>query len=272
MTFLTVLIVLFFYRNWSGDNPVRAFVTPDGYFAYMGNLSFPAGSRYWLIVGIPTVVLFVIAGMVDDWLQGLVWLLLSTAVLIFCFELHDVEAEFFSHKERLQAVTAEDELADVVQLQEEFQVDHLHAMFQGLVPSLFWFLVLGPAGALLYFLTIRYLEQLPEGAPEEGLVDQIVHWMEWVPVRITGLLFCFTGNFGPTFDYLLGQLFDTEESSASHLTAMAGLAADVTIDYDDTVLGFAKFAEAHVEEMRYLCDRALFGWLGFAALVAILTG
>jgi hypothetical protein len=53
---------------------------------------------------------------------------------------------------------------------------------------------------------------------------------------------------------------------------MVGLAADVTEDHDDDVLGFARFAEAHVDEMRYLCDRALFGWLGVAALVTILHG
>lgn len=269
MTFLAVLIVLFLYRNWGGENPLRDSIDARGYFARMYDMA-PPGWRYLLSVGLPVAMLFVVAEAVDHWLQGLVWLALSLLTLTYCLDFHDVEQEFFEHKEKLRAVSEDDDLADVVQLQEEFQIDHLHGMFQGIVPSLFWFLVFGPAGALAYVLTTQYLDQLEEGSRECELVDQAVHWIEWVPVRITGLLFCLAGNFGPTFDYLLGQLFDTEQSSATHLATMAGLAAEVPDGHDDSVMGFARFAESHVEEMRYLCDRALFGWLGVAAIAVIL--
>lgn len=269
MTFLAVLIVLFFYRQWGGDNPIRALVNTEAYFAKMCGIA-PAGLCYWFTVGLPVVAMFIFAEYIDHWLQGLVWLGLSLVTLIYCLDFHDVDEEFFEHKEQLRAVKEEDELADVVQMQEEFQIDHLHSMFQGIVPSLFWFLVFGPAGALAYVLTIQYLDRLSDDAPEIEMVDRIVHAIEWIPVRITGFLFCLAGNFGPTFDYLLGQLFETEESSATHLAAMAGLAAEVPDVQDDGVLGFARFAESHVEEMRYLCDRALFGWLGVAAVAVIL--
>lgn len=272
MSFLTVLVVLFFYRNWGGDNPVRQHVDSEAYFKRMDGIAMPAPWRFWFRVGLPVLVVWFIAESVEHWLQGVVWLLLSLGVVIYCIDLTDVETEFYEYKQKLQAVSGEEDLADIVQMQEEFQTDHFHSMFQGIVPTLFWFLLLGPAGALAYFLTLQYLNRMPEGDEEEALVDQIVHWLEWIPVRITGLLFCFTGNFGPTFDYWVGQLFDVNESSSTHLSAMVGLAADVTEDHDDDVLGFARFAEAHVDEMRYLCDRALFGWLGVAALVTILHG
>ncbi len=272
MTFLAILIILFFYRNWHGDNPVRDKLTFAPYFAWVRTSAVPIEWRYWLAVWGPGVALFWLAGSLEGSLQGLIWLALSLVVLVYCLDLTDVEAEFVEQSEKLNAVTEEDELADVVQLQEDFQIDHLHGMFQSIVPSLFWFLILGPAGALIYVLSLEYQDALDEESSEAVFLDKLIFWLEWVPVRITGLLFCFAGNFGPTFDYWLNQLTDTKDSTACHLMAMAGLAADVPEDHDDSVTGFARFAEAHVQEMRYLCDRALFGWLGFAALVTILSG
>lgn len=272
MKFLAILIVLFFYRNWHGDNPVRGTFSFAPYFSWVSGTELPTSWRYWVAVGVPGLVVYVIAGIFDYSFLGLVWLLISLAVLIYCLDLNDVDQEFEEQSERLQAVTADDNLADVVQMQEDFQVDHLHSMFQGIVPSLFWFLILGPAGALIYFLSLQYQNNLDEDSSEIELTDQVIFWLEWVPVRITGLLFCFAGNFGPTFDYWLSQLADTRESSAYHLTAMAGLAAEIPEEEDDSVVGFARFAQSHLQEMRFLCDRALFGWLGFAALVTILNG
>lgn len=272
MTFLTILIILFFYRNWHGENPVRAAVNVTPFFTWVTSSGLPPNLHYWAAVWGPGVALFWLAGNLDGAVQGVIWLLLSLAVLVYCIDLTDVEDEFLEQSERLQAVTEEDELAEVVQLQEDFQIDHLYSMFQGIVPSLFWFMILGPAGALIYVLSIQYQDQLDEESEETEFIDQFIFWIEWVPVRITGLLFCFAGNFGPTFDYWLSQLGDTKDSSACHLANMAGLAAEVPPEHDDTVVGFARFAEAHVQEMRYLCDRALFGWLGVAALVTILNG
>ena len=272
MKFLTILIILFFYRNWHGDNPVRARLSFDSLNSWARNSQLPDNWRFLIAVGGPSLILLVVAGSLEGTLQGLLWLILSLAVLVFCLDLHDVEEEFQEQCARLNAVNENDELADVVQMQEDFQVDHLHGMFQSIVPSLFWFLILGPAGALVYVLSMMYQDQLDDDDPEVEFVDRAVYWLEWVPVRITGLLFCFAGNFGPTFDYWLNQLGDTQESTACHLTTMAGLAAEVPEEHDDSVVGFAKFAQAHVREMRYLCDRALFGWLGVAALVTILNG
>jgi membrane protein required for beta-lactamase induction len=272
MKFLTILIILFFYRNWHGDNPVRRKVSFYSLNQWAMSSSLPTNWRYLVAVGGPGLVLLVVACSLEGALQGLIWLLLSLVVLVFCLDLHDVEGEFDEHSSRLSAVTDDDDLADVVQIQEDFQIDHLHGMFQSVVPSLFWFLILGPAGALVYALSIIYQGQLDEQDPEAEFVDRAVYWLEWVPVRISGLLFCFAGNFGPTFDYWLNQLADTQESTACHLTTMAGLASEVPDEHDDSVTGFAIFAKAHVREMRYLCDRALFGWLGVAALVTILNG
>lgn len=272
MTFLTILIALFFYRNWRGSNPVQDYVSFDGFFSFVERSVPRSDVKFLIAIGVPTLGLFILASLSSHWIQGLVWLLISLATLIYCFEIEDTEAEFNEQLARLEAVTEADDLADVVQMQEDFQGDHLYSMFQGIVPSVFWFLVLGPAGALAYALGVRYLERLPIESEEVTYLETAIYWAEWVPTRFTGLFFCFAGNFGPTFDYWLNHLFDTKESTQQHLLAMATLASHSDHTHDEGVLGFARFSQDYVLELKYLCERALFGWLGVAALFAILFG
>ena len=158
-----------------------------------------------------------------------------------------------------------------MQRQEDFVVTHIYETFQSIVPVLFWYLLIGPAGALTYALANRYLMALDDDDPEVDLVELIVYWMEWLPVRITSLLFAFVGNFGPCFDFWIMDVLDTKESHAVHLSKMAGIAADESDEnFADDVLGFSKFAEHHVNEISVLCDRALYGWIGLAAVVTII--
>lgn len=270
MKFLAVLITLFFYRNWQSDNPVRGFFSFTHYYDWFAEKNLPTYWRYIFCVGVPTLVLLVVAYQVSDWLQGLVWLLLSLVVLIYATENIDLDKVFDDQIRWLREVNHDDDFADVVQHQDDFQMSHIYDMFQGLVPGLFWFLVLGPAGTLFYIFTIRYLDLLDDDDPEVDQLDSIVFWMEWLPVRITGLLFSLVGNFGPTVDYWLNHLTDTEESHAVHLSIMAAIASDKPLEHGDDVEGFARFSEFQTHQLKSLCERALFGWLGVAAIVVIL--
>ncbi|MFT5011708.1 MAG: membrane protein required for beta-lactamase induction [Dinoroseobacter sp.] len=270
MKFLAVLITLFFYRNWQGDNPVRRFFSFTHYYDWFAEKNLPTYWRYMLCVGVPSFVVLVVAYQVSGWLQGLVWLMLSLVVLIYATENIDLDHIFDEQIRWLRNVSHDDDFADVVQHQDEFQMSHIYDMFQGLVPGLFWFLVLGPAGTLFYVFTIKYLDLLDDDDPEVDQLDSIVFWMEWVPVRITGLLFSLVGNFGPTVDYWLNHLTDTEESHAVHLSVMATIASDKPPEHDDDVEGFARFSEFQTHQLKSLCERALFGWLGVAAVVVIL--
>jgi len=270
MKFLAVLIMLFFYRNWEGPNPVREAFSFSRYFDWFAEKNLPTYWRFGICVGLPSVLTLIVAASLSDWLQGLLWLLLSLVVLIYATKIYDLDELFDEQVRWLRAVNNDDELADVLQRQEDFQLSHIYDMFQSIVPGLFWFLVLGSAGTLFYVFTVQYLDRLDEDDPEVGLLDTIVYWLEWLPARITGLLFSLVGNFGPTIDYWLNHATDTEESHAVHLSVMASIASEKPPEHDDDVEGFARFSEYQVHQLKMLCERALFGWLGVAAIVVIL--
>lgn len=83
------------------------------------------------------------------------------------------------------------------------------AIEQGILSSyrfvfapLLWFLVLGPAGALLYRLTVTMAEswQTFDGVPEAQasfgiFARQALHALDWLPVRMTAATFAIVGDF-----------------------------------------------------------------------------
>ena len=270
MKFLAILIAIFFYRNWSVENPVQKLVSFPRYLSWFVARNFVTNIRYALCVGLPTLSVLLVVYVIGDWLLGLAGLVVSLFVLLYAIELYAVESIFNQEIATLQSVSEKESLADVVQRQEDFIVTNVYAMFQSIVPALFWFLIAGSAGALFYALSVKYLEALDQDDPEVDMVEQVVYWLEWLPMRLTGLLFAFVGNFGASFDYWLTVLTDTDESQAVHLAALAQISVE---EFDDQgaedVVGFAKFAESNLNELRGLCERSLFGWLGIAAIATI---
>ena len=68
---------------------------------------------------------------------------------------------------------------------------------QGLFAPIFWFVVLGPAGALLYRLAhLVKLEWYPQ---EDNLFNQFARrafeWLDWLPTRVTAGSFAIVGDF-----------------------------------------------------------------------------
>ena len=61
---------------------------------------------------------------------------------------------------------------------------------------LFWFVLLGPAGAVLFrlasVLSLRWREASP---PFSAAAARIFHVLNWVPVRLTALTYAVAGNF-----------------------------------------------------------------------------
>lgn len=273
MKFLAVLVTIFFYRNWQGDNPARQVFSFASYYDWFSEKNIPTFWRYALCVGVPSMMLLMLSNELSGWIQGLIWLAVSLAVLIYATEIYHLEEAFDEEIRWLRGVDEEQHaLADVAQRQSDFQMAHVYDMFQSIVPGLFWFLILGPAGTLFYVFSSQYLQRLDDDDPEVETVDTILYWMEWVPARITGLLFTFVGNFGPTIEYWLNHLLDTEEAHAVHLSSMAAIATEHSVNTEEeTPGGYARSAEASAHQLKSLCERALYGWLGVAGLFVIFS-
>ncbi len=128
---------------------------------------------------------------------------------------------------------------------------------------MFWFLVLGPIGAVLYRLvawlqanSAQYQSRFYAGYAEN--INQLYTVLAWVPVRLAALSYTLTGNFTASFDAWKKDLF---KADATKMLAETGIAS----------LG-VKGNEANIEENRKaqaLVYRGLLIWLAVAFLLMV---
>lgn len=149
--------------------------------------------------------------------------------------------------------------------------------FERMFAVLFWFLVLGPVGALLYRLSALYLERQPEPFAERWL------WLlEWPAVRLMGFTLAMAGNFDTCFSRWQRDFFDVEQSSQALLQgqlrgALGEPSEEVYGPDHDLTTGkpeFEKRADADQRLIRAslpLFSRLLLLWVCALALVTLLV-
>lgn len=87
--------------------------------------------------------------------------------------------------------------------------------FERTFAVLFWFVIAGAVGALLYRLSVIYREQTALRSNESILADKWLWLIEFPAVRLMGLTWAFVGNFNSA--PLRDSLLDTENSSMTIL-------------------------------------------------------
>ena len=217
MTFLSLLIALVLEQAWPSRfaAPVR-----EGFLLYARSLrdKLDGGARRhgaiaW-IAAVPLVaVLTAIAGHALDKLGPLAGLLWSVAVLYLTIGFRQFSTHFTNIQKALRAgdlASARDRLGawlgEPARPLGNGEVARV-AIEQGLVAShrnvfgpLAWFVVLGPAGAVLYRASALLAEAWPPGSgPEAGAFGRFAarafYWIDWLPARLTAACFAIVGDF-----------------------------------------------------------------------------
>jgi hypothetical protein len=272
MKFLAILVIVFLYRNWVGNNPLREGLPFEGYARWCSNTITTRNLRYLICVGAPSVLTLIISFQLSAFFLGsLFWLLLALAALVYSIDIHDPKVLFANHTNRLLLIASSASPEEEKRQLDDSRMLITYEIFQGIYPQIFWFLLLGPAGCLFYTLSRLYIDRLDDGDSEIALVDRVVFWMEWPAARITGLVFALVGRFGECMDAWLDSLLDADESIGSLLVHWALAATGTPATSEDNVAAFVSAREYSNAEVRTLLERTLFGWLGVAAVFAVLS-
>lgn len=101
---------------------------------------------------------------------------------------------------------------------------YLYAAFQGFFAVLFWFVFLGPVGALWYRLNSLYVQNNPF-----SLAAKIQIGLEWPATFLTGLTFVLVGNVERGIACWKSSIFNRGMSNKNtiHATALAALNMDM---------------------------------------------
>jgi AmpE protein len=177
--------------------------------------------------------------LLTDVLYGFLKLIFGILLLVYCLGLHNFWAEVYKS---IAALHRSDSETAIAEIQKEFQIVFPHepqafhrafteALFleahKRVFAVIFWFILLGPMGAVLY----RSLDLVQKASNlASGLALQFQGLLDWMPARVYTFLFALGGHFKNVICILRENLkADPHQNQA--LISQAGIAAlDVMID------------------------------------------
>ncbi|MBN8432184.1 regulatory signaling modulator protein AmpE [Microbulbifer salipaludis] len=303
MALLIVLLALGLVQIWGSGGPLQR----DGWFSHWANFIYgrgvvqgKSGIGFGLLVLLPVLGTAIVLAVAEAMLGWLGVLLVSVPVLLYSFGRGNFNEALAGYlrawyqgdiEEAKKAAEPLMEPADIVRAQSISSAQELHGMvfraaayraFERLFAVLFWFLLLGIPGAMLYRLShLAHTElskaslseeggALAAGTADQGLAARWLWLIEWMPVRAIGFSLAIVGNFAGCYrawrDHLTCKHSTTEEVLEYYLEGALG-----GIDSSECSAGAAvsegqRLCGAEIEGMQALLSRALLMWVTLMAL------
>lgn len=226
----------------------------------------------WLVWALPLLVVGLLLWAAAGIAYGLFSLILHCLVLLLCVGRADpldamtsgFEQAWLRGDREAASLVAERDLQVIADSPEELQRAVsgrvVWEVFQGYLVPIFWYLLLGPLGAMGYRM-LRNL-QGATGHPMAALAGMLLHALEWLPARLLALSMALVGHFEHTLRELKLLLLDWEVR-AEQLTARCAQVA--SSDAEDLA--------AHrllLPATRSLLRRSLMVWAVVVAFVSLL--
>lgn len=103
--------------------------------------------------------------------------------------------------------------------------------YQGLFAPIFWFVLLGPAGAVMYRSSDRLQKNWPLSAaqPLHQFSQKFHQWVDWLPVRFTAVCFAIVGDFEDAAFCWRNQAAKWNNASLGILMTSAAGALDIRL-------------------------------------------
>lgn len=172
----------------------------------------------WLAV--PCLIVVYLQSLFGDTFSGL---LFSSFILFLCF---GCPAQRAAYKAYLQAACRQDENACQAYAEaigagegrpcQSVSQNLIWVNFVHYFAVMFWFVVFGPAGAVLYVFCrqLHKQNQLDSENHAQTAEGRLIYILDWLPARLSGLAFLFVGHFTRALPVWLSEVFsltDTKE-------------------------------------------------------------
>jgi AmpE protein len=280
MTFLAVIFAMVLFQMMPSSKPLHE----DGWFlslqGWTRGLGFSPTLGFIFYLAIPCIVVGFVLEKLESFLFGVVWLGGAVVLLVYSFgrenfnvladRYHgycvsgDHEAAYLFSQSEL-SVMPEDLFGDSPwSAHQAIQRRLLYLGYQRWFAVLFFFVLLGPIGALLYRLL-----QLSRTSPERAQALRILYYADWIPSRLLAAAFSLTGDFLASRDQLLAILTDTNKGSEEILLSVGRAAIRVKDDSDTDEPVMERLAQ-EIAELRGILSRSAVAWLAAYSLAILL--
>jgi AmpE protein len=289
MEFLTLLIVLGILQVWGSGGPLHH----DQWFYRFAKTVKPLLPlvilRLVVIVIVPLVLLWFLLALLESRLYGLLSLLLYVGILLYSLGRSNISeslrrylsawnhSNFESAYEQAIAIgdfQESEAITDHVSLHEHVRTAFLYEGFERWFAVVFWFLLLGPLGALAYRLC--YLSGRIEslGLEDRQIALRFVHYLDWIPVRLLVLSFALTGNFVNGFNRLWQKFYDNQPApellDSCALSAIS--ASHEQQAYPADQAEFIAYGCKELLSLQSLLSRSVICWLIIIAVITLAAG
>ncbi len=221
MTLLVIVLSLFIERVWTALADLRSFTWFERLVDRLaGNGAARSSSGVFVMLAVMALPLFVVAvaHVLLVKIFAVLGLIFAVLVVLFCLGPRDLDADVHhflnaweqgdEDKAQRYARRIYGETAEPVEMRAlgrpvvEGIVVAAHERWFGVI---FWFVILGPLGALWYRLACVLRDKCLRQGEEDAFKDAVLlmhHILAWIPVRLTLLSYALTGNFGDTLEAL----------------------------------------------------------------------
>jgi AmpE protein len=286
MTLIVVLLGLFLERISGSFDDFREAGWYRRYAAWMSERlgSFGAGAIGIAAVLIPPLLLiWWIMGLIDGVMLGLLELIIGLAVFLLALGPRDLEHDVDAYIEarvrdddermwRAAEHLLHGELPEEPAERNRTVAESVFVQANGRIFAvLFWFILLGPFGAVLYRLSSLLAERDEEFAPFREAAAKWRALLEWAPARLTAMAFALTGHFDDTLPVLrrllMSGLPDVAASNQAILREAGAAAANIESGVEPNMDSTA--VDLLFQSVMNQITRALIVWVTILALMTI---
>ncbi|MEP6939336.1 MAG: regulatory signaling modulator protein AmpE [Rudaea sp.] len=283
--FVAILISLAIVHYLPEPRRVRNFSWLRGWQA-QGARQASAGIGLVLSIGLPVLLCLLVQFALHATLFGLPALVFAVAIFTYCMGPRDLERDVEA-VDKAPDTDARDAAAQALRAEEapsplpfraaELVESAFIAALRRVFGVIFWFVLLGPAGALLYRITslLAYTPEHASALPiaQQDLARRFARALDWLPAHLIALALALASDFDAVFkawrDYHAALPSAAFSADPDFLNVIARASVDADVAGGDGHVVDVHEPLVALDDAMTLIRRVLIVWIALIALVVI---
>lgn len=275
MALISIILGLFLDRSFRHLHDLRDMAWFEFYsqsiMRFTGRFMPPL--QFIIILSLPVIIVFGVQILLYDFLFNLPSFVFGVIVFIYCLgpACLSTDIEAYLHARTMgdedealhYAGTITDTAASASPDQQINDVTRaiLHVANERIFATIFWFIILGPFGCMLYRLISELSKQIEFNELAE--FSEFIHSiMAWVPARMLAAGYALTGNFDSAYHAYKDRAHTSDFSqSNAEVLISTGLGAMYNLDMENEL--------SSIHAAQALVMRAVVVWIGMLALMTL---